>query len=169
MAPFPPAPPTAKSLLTSTNDTVWPSAGPGDAGERNDVVATSTARGAKGRLIAPHTLASKSGATIRAITEPEWGKAPVSILARGAAHGRRLARELEALARVPDGGAVHLEDGHVAVGVVAHVEVLAVGAEDDALGQAAHFEDRKSTRLNSSHRCTSYAVFCLKKKRMTYL
>src|SRR5437762_9166147 len=24
--------------------------------------------------------------------------------------------------------------------------------------------DRKSTRLNSSHRCTSYAVFCLKKK-----
>src|SRR5437879_12423734 len=27
--------------------------------------------------------------------------------------------------------------------------------------------DRKSTRLNSSHRCISYAVFCLKKKRNT--
>src|ERR1017187_10695048 len=27
-----------------------------------------------------------------------------------------------------------------------------------------HFLDRKSTRLNSSHRCISYAVFCLKKK-----
>src|SRR5436189_3559908 len=31
-----------------------------------------------------------------------------------------------------------------------------------------HFDerqlDRKSTRLNSSHRCISYAVFCLKKK-----
>src|SRR5437763_7214989 len=26
------------------------------------------------------------------------------------------------------------------------------------------FRDRKSTRLNSSHRCISYAVFCLKKK-----
>src|SRR5437762_5183850 len=26
------------------------------------------------------------------------------------------------------------------------------------------FKDRKSTRLNSSHRCISYAVFCLKKK-----
>src|SRR5437763_5810169 len=26
--------------------------------------------------------------------------------------------------------------------------------------------DRKSTRLNSSHRCISYAVFCLKKKEM---
>src|SRR5437762_10833325 len=27
-----------------------------------------------------------------------------------------------------------------------------------------HALDRKSTRLNSSHRCISYAVFCLKKK-----
>src|SRR5437879_11104216 len=27
------------------------------------------------------------------------------------------------------------------------------------------WEDRKSTRLNSSHRCISYAVFCLKKKK----
>src|ERR1017187_10650387 len=36
----------------------------------------------------------------------------------------------------------------------------------------AHFHrvdghgDRKSTRLNSSHRCISYAVFCLKKNDM---
>src|SRR5437762_11483244 len=30
-------------------------------------------------------------------------------------------------------------------------------------GSWAHL-DRKSTRLNSSHRCSSYAVFCLKKK-----
>src|SRR5437764_3202414 len=29
-------------------------------------------------------------------------------------------------------------------------------------------QDRKSTRLNSSHRCISYAVFCLKKKTMIY-
>src|SRR2546430_10326806 len=28
-------------------------------------------------------------------------------------------------------------------------------------------EDRKSTRLNSSHSQISYAVFCLKKKQMT--
>src|SRR5437764_11888775 len=28
--------------------------------------------------------------------------------------------------------------------------------------------DRKSTRLNSSHRCISYAVFCLKKKKIKY-
>src|SRR5690606_40775492 len=29
--------------------------------------------------------------------------------------------------------------------------------------------DRKSTRLNSSHVKISYAVFCLKKKKITYL
>src|SRR5437764_2654826 len=29
--------------------------------------------------------------------------------------------------------------------------------------------DRKSTRLNSSHRCNSYAVFCLTKKTSTAL
>src|SRR5207248_11423153 len=29
-------------------------------------------------------------------------------------------------------------------------------------------EDRKSTRLNSSHRTISYAVFCLKKKKQLY-
>src|SRR5690554_7486558 len=31
----------------------------------------------------------------------------------------------------------------------------------------AHFLDRKSTRLNSSHVRISYAVFCLKKKKKT--
>src|SRR5437879_9917060 len=40
------------------------------------------------------------------------------------------------------------------MGLVAHD--LARGVDDPA--------DRKSTRLNSSHRCISYAVFCLKKK-----
>src|SRR5205085_12232611 len=32
-------------------------------------------------------------------------------------------------------------------------------------GQAIKIEDRKSTRLNSSHSQISYAVFCLKKKK----
>src|SRR2546427_5947310 len=34
-----------------------------------------------------------------------------------------------------------------------------------AAGDGQHFEDRKSTRLNSSHSQISYAVFCLKKKK----
>src|SRR5437764_9892180 len=46
--------------------------------------------------------------------------------------------------------------------------VIDTGGEDGAiryrrLGRLV-FTDRKSTRLNSSHRCISYAVFCLKKK-----
>src|SRR5437879_9180685 len=36
------------------------------------------------------------------------------------------------------------------------------------LWQVGATVDRKSTRLNSSHRCISYAVFCLKKKRILY-
>src|SRR5437879_9087125 len=35
---------------------------------------------------------------------------------------------------------------------------------EDTGEEVAHRQDRKSTRLNSSHRCISYAVFCLKKK-----
>src|SRR5437764_11138441 len=36
---------------------------------------------------------------------------------------------------------------------------------DDGSRGAKKGADRKSTRLNSSHRCISYAVFCLKKKK----
>ena len=32
-----------------------------------------------------------------------------------------------------------------------------------------HWEDRKSTRLNSSHKPISYAVFCLKKKNKNHI
>src|SRR5437879_11518829 len=35
---------------------------------------------------------------------------------------------------------------------------------DLAAAARAAAADRKSTRLNSSHRCNSYAVFCMKKK-----
>src|SRR3712207_7253760 len=36
---------------------------------------------------------------------------------------------------------------------------------DEMRGQLVQAEDRKSTRLNSSHANISYAVFCLKKKK----
>src|SRR5437879_9768747 len=46
-----------------------------------------------------------------------------------------------------------------------------LGPAANVLRFAIHFRrraaDRKSTRLNSSHRCISYAVFCLKKKTTT--
>src|SRR5256885_10116737 len=37
---------------------------------------------------------------------------------------------------------------------------------DGASHEVTHQADRKSTRLNSSHHVISYAVFCLKKKRI---
>src|SRR5690625_2019748 len=38
------------------------------------------------------------------------------------------------------------------------------GSQNMAIGPAMTVEDRKSTRLNSSHVAISYAVFCVKKK-----
>src|SRR5437879_11353527 len=38
-------------------------------------------------------------------------------------------------------------------------------ARDARRTRVSSRRDRKSTRLNSSHRCISYAVFCLKKKK----
>src|SRR5262245_65113232 len=39
------------------------------------------------------------------------------------------------------------------------------GGESDHVASPFDVEDRKSTRLNSSHLGISYAVFCLKKKK----
>src|SRR2546429_2933047 len=39
----------------------------------------------------------------------------------------------------------------------------------NAFDRAGGPEDRKSTRLNSSHGYISYAVFCLKKKKNTHI
>src|SRR5690554_272215 len=50
------------------------------------------------------------------------------------------------------------------------VILLALGGEHDdgdVAGQLVTFQDRKSTRLNSSHVRISYAVFWLKKKKNT--
>src|SRR5437762_9690651 len=73
---------------------------------------------------------------------------------------------------------------HVSVDQVVHLEDGQQHCKNDAHDEQAHEDDehrtqepherrqdrveltldRKSTRLNSSHRCISYAVFCLKKK-----
>src|SRR5437879_9379927 len=51
------------------------------------------------------------------------------------------------------------------LGIVAATPVARVVAVLLAPPRVATRRDRKSTRLNSSHRCISYAVFCLKKKK----
>src|SRR5437763_1605702 len=53
---------------------------------------------------------------------------------------------------------------------IANKECLVAAGElitTEASRQGKPLLDRKSTRLNSSHRCISYAVFCLKKKKIT--
>src|SRR3712207_7585584 len=47
--------------------------------------------------------------------------------------------------------------------VVGEVRPRGAAPEDERAGRTLH-QDRKSTRLNSSHANISYAVFCLKKK-----
>src|SRR2546429_3798719 len=46
--------------------------------------------------------------------------------------------------------------------------VLLSALPSSPLRAAGELEDRKSTRLNSSHGYISYAVFCLKKKKKTH-
>src|SRR2546430_11678068 len=48
---------------------------------------------------------------------------------------------------------------------VLHIEPVVFSPEIVECIEAAAREDRKSTRLNSSHSQISYAVFCLKKKK----
>src|SRR5438034_7599020 len=45
------------------------------------------------------------------------------------------------------------------------LSLLAPFQAEEALHREKEGEDRKSTRLNSSHTVISYAVFCLKKKK----
>src|SRR3712207_7512326 len=75
----------------------------------------------------------------------------------------RDARLLDVLAL--DDGLVHL---HAAEDVVRlDGEELLQGVRGAVGLEGPHLQDRKSTRLNSSHANISYAVFCLKKKKTT--
>src|SRR2546428_12164620 len=65
---------------------------------------------------------------------------------------------ISALADGDGGGGLHRHRGR---GAPARVRLQAQRAAHGRRGD----EDRKSTRLNSSHDQISYAVFCLKKKK----
>src|SRR3712207_8435443 len=62
-----------------------------------------------------------------------------------------------------------VEGGGGGVGAVGAAEAMCVERRDHAANRgnrgAGCCEDRKSTRLNSSHANISYGVFCLKKKK----
>src|SRR5437762_5556939 len=76
--------------------------------------------------------------------------------------GRRFLALLEHVAHARRADAdKHLHKIRAADGEERHIRF----ACDSACQQCFARADRKSTRLNSSHRCISYAVFCLKKKK----
>src|SRR5687768_11028019 len=68
-----------------------------------------------------------------------------------------------------EGGSVTRTGGQVKFASVQTVEKIPRAISVTSRGVAGHgsvpLEDRKSTRLNSSHGYISYAVFCLKKKK----
>src|SRR5206468_13013304 len=71
---------------------------------------------------------------------------------------------LVARPHVEDDAASLLGEAHPHVkGPLAHA-VAVVGESERSFHVRMRLTDRKSTRLNSSHDQTSYAVFCLKKK-----
>src|SRR5256885_5716947 len=72
---------------------------------------------------------------------------------------------------LPICGLAHEVQRRIPVEVPVHGRRLGVGRalrkqlEAEPVAGVVRVEDRKSTRLNSSHLVISYAVFCLKKKK----
>src|SRR5690606_39448271 len=85
-----------------------------------------------------------------------------------------LPRRHLSLSSFPTRRSSDLEGAREGGALVVHVDQGGHGGQRLALGQGGHRalppqrgQDRKSTRLNSSHVKISYAVFCLKKKNPT--
>src|SRR5690606_40860226 len=121
------------------------------------------------RLPPPHRKTPPVEAT--AMTEPRPLPAPITgdvLATRIAAVRDEVSRAFIGQADVLDQVLVALlAGGHVLVeGVPGLGKTLLVRALAQALGcDFSRVQDRKSTRLNSSHGKSSYAVFCLKKTR----
>src|SRR5690606_39398472 len=112
---------------------------------------------------------------VEAAARPSGACRPALRLTRSAALG---ARHSVPTRRSSDLAELAGERGEVDAG--AEVEVVVAGGDGHDVDQlrlrrprlrhrrGTRSTDRKSTRLNSSHVKISYAVFCLKKKTITY-
>src|SRR3989475_8601352 len=85
----------------------------------------------------------------------DWSSDVCSSDLRDGAH--RMAREVE--------GAREADERRPHIGCPVPERGLLLAEQETTLGDGT--SDRKSTRLNSSHSQISYAVFCLKKKKMS--
>src|SRR5690625_5734071 len=65
---------------------------------------------------------------------------------------------------IDEKGPSHNKEFQAQVQINGEVHKIGVGRTKKEAEQRAAKQDRKSTRLNSSHVASSYAVFCLKKK-----
>src|SRR6266481_8368436 len=80
----------------------------------------------------------------------------VGLIAVGRNTTRFTPREIELFGRIAE------------LGSHAFANVGLLETAERASELKSEFVDRKSTRLNSSHSSISYAVFCLKKKKLSY-
>src|SRR3712207_8808066 len=87
---------------------------------------------------------------------------PYTTLFRSAGGARLRRPAAEVPARHPAGGDLDCHPTRLSVHAVADHRIRPGSPGSVELAAA---EDRKSTRLNSSHANISYAVFCLKKKK----
>src|SRR5437899_3382371 len=135
----------------------WPSrieGGTDGAGDLLDLV------GEDGSRVEDHAVVRDAGDD-RGIGRPQPGRHGV----RGPASGRQ--PHEPGLERGPgERATAHFRFAGDDLGVFAHAFVQRLCALTYLLDVfRQHSEDRKSTRLNSSHLGISYAVFCLKKKK----
>src|SRR5690606_41837430 len=93
---------------------------------------------------------------------PRSTLSPYTTLFRSVSLG--IAQQRQAVAPLDRARAPRLDDAgdHVFGLELRGITAPPLGHQDVAVGQ---YQDRKSTRLNSSHVKISYAVFCLKKKK----
>src|SRR5437879_10930645 len=107
--------------------------------------------------------------------------APSKVKGLSATEAEKIARDLLARVRIPDKAGkypANLSGGQqqrvaIARALAMQPRIMLFDEPTSALDPEMINEvldvmtdlDRKSTRLNSSHRCISYAVFCLKKKK----
>src|SRR5688500_19995491 len=114
-------------------------------------------------------VTTKSGGVevLRVEEKPDPKPGPGEILVDVRAAGLNFADILARQGLYPDGPKKPCVMGYEVAGVISEVgqkvDPSIVGAEVLAMTRFGG-QDRKSTRLNSSHLVISYAVFCLKKK-----